>query len=130
MATATYIKGDMLTVNYTATGACAVDLIRVLGVDNGGASVGVHRTALTTGDVGVIDIKGAYTFPKATGAAIAVGESVDWDASIAKVEDNQLSAATGDVSDFAVALETKAAAATSTTIDVQLLPGNGTLATS
>jgi len=126
MATATYVKGEKCTINYTCTGAVAVDEIRVFG-DSGNVSVGVANTAGVTGDVITYSIEGVYTFPAVTGAVIAQGEVVDWDSSAGKVDDNALTATTGDVSDFAIALEAKAAAATATTVVVKLLPGNGAI---
>ena len=126
MATATYLKGEKTTIEYTCTGAVAVDTIKVFG-DSGTVSVGVAQVAGVTGDVITFDISGTYIFPAVTGAVIAQGESVDWDASAGKVDDNALSATTGDVSDFGIALDAKAAAATATTIVVKLLPGNGAI---
>lgn len=127
MATATYVKGTKTTINYTCTGAVAVDEIRVFG-DSDNVSVGVSQVAGVTGDIITYDISGVYTFPAVTGAVIAQGESVNWDSSAGKVEDNAHTATTGDVSNFAVALDAKAAAATATTIDVRLSPGVGAIA--
>ena len=54
---------------------------------------------------------------------IAQGETVDWDVSAGKVDDNAMTATTGDCSDFGVALE--AAAAGTSAVEVLLLPGRG-----
>lgn len=128
MATATFVKddGDRKTINYTCTGAVAVDEIRVFG-DSGTVSVGVASTAGVTGDVITYALGGVYTFPAVTGAVIAQGESVDWDASAGKVDDNAATSASGDVADFGIAMAAKAAAATATTVEVLLLPGNGAI---
>lgn len=126
MATATYIKGDKVTINYTCTGAVVVDQVLVFGsTDASPATVGVAQVAGTTGDVIAVDIAGCYTFPAVTGAVIAQGEGVNWDVSAGKVDDTSHTTAAGDVSDFGIALAAKAAAATATTIDVKLLPGRG-----
>ena len=126
MATATYVKGEKCTIDYTCTGAVAVDTIRVFGAA-GNTSVGVALTAGVTGDVIGFDIGGVYTFPAATGAAIAQGESVNWDASASNVDDNAATPASGDVSDFGVALAAKAAGAGLNTVVVKLLPGVGAI---
>lgn len=126
MATATYVKGDKVSINYTCTGAVVVDEIRVFG-DSDNVSVGVSQTAGATGDVITYDIGGVYIFPAATGAVIAQGESVNWDASAGNVDDNAATPASGDVSNFGIALEAKAAAATASTVVVKLLPGVGAI---
>lgn len=123
MATATYLKGDETTVEYLCptTAAVVVGQIILCGT-NGAISVGVAKNAITQSTTGVVSITGCYTFPAVTGAVIKAGESVDWDASAAKVEDNASTCVTGDVADFAIALQDKAAAATATTIKVMLTP--------
>jgi len=131
MATATYVKGEKSTIDYTCTGAVVVDEIRVFGSTNAaGCSVGVAQVAGATGDVIACSIEGVYTMPAATGAVIVQGETVNWDSSIAKVEDNAHTATGGDVEDFGIAMDAKAAAGTATTVVVKLLPGNGAYATS
>jgi predicted RecA/RadA family phage recombinase len=123
MATATYLKGDQTTIEWVGptSGTTAVGTIVLCGT-NGAISVGVAMNAIAASTTGIVDISGCYIFPKVTGAAIKAGESVDWDASVAKVEDNASTCVTGDIADFAIALEDKAAAATSTTIKVKLTP--------
>lgn len=121
-----YIRGEKLPVPYTPSGAAVVvDQIVVCGAA-GNASVGVIQTAAADGVATIADIGGAYIMPKASAAAITVGETVNWDLSEGNVDDNAATAATGDVEDFGVALES--AAATTTTVRVQLLPGNGAIA--
>lgn len=133
MATGLYIKDGMgpLTIDYTCTGAVAVNSIRVFGATNADpASIGVARTAGVTGDVIAYDIGGCYRLPCTTGSAIVQGGVVNWDSSVSGCEDNSHTAAAGDVASFAVALDVKAAGAGLNTVDVQLLPGNGVYATS
>lgn len=133
MATGLFIKDGMgpLTIDYTCTGAVAVNTIRVFGATNADpASIGVAQTAGVTGDVIAFDIGGCYRLPATTGSAIIQGGVVNWDASASACEDNSHAAtAAGDVASFAVALDAKAAGAGLNTIDVQLLPGNGVYAT-
>jgi len=133
MATARLIKDGMgqLTIDYTCTGAVAVDTIRTFGTTNAEAStIGVAKTAGVTGDVIAFDIAGCYEFPCTTGSAIAQGDCVNWDASVSAAEDNAHAAtAAGDIANIGVALVAKAAGAGLNTVDIQLLPGNGVYAT-
>ena len=119
MATATYLKGQQTTIEYLAGADIAVGTI-LLTSTNDSASVGVALNAIANGAVGMVDITGCYIFPKVSGAVIKAGESVDWDSSEAKVEDNASTLATGDVGDFAVALED--AGNGTTTIKIMLDP--------
>ncbi|MEY2654686.1 MAG: hypothetical protein RLZZ524_1714 [Pseudomonadota bacterium] len=125
MASATFLKGDKLTVAYTAGGTIAVDDILVVGT-NSKACVGVACEGMVSGDVAVVDIGGCYVMPKVSAAVIKAGETVDWDVSAGEVDDNQATSASGDVADFGVALEDAGNAVT--TIKVALTPGTGTKA--
>lgn len=129
MGTAVYVKGDIETVNHVASGAKAVNQIIVLGAA-GNVSVGVARTAIADTATGAVGITGVYTFPKTSTAVIAQGETVNWDVSAdstsGEVDDNAATAATGDVEDFGIAMA--AAGNGTTTVQVKLLPGNGTIA--
>jgi len=124
MATATVIRAGDQFVKVVATGTVAVDDIDVLGT-NSPVSVGVAKNAAASGEIVIYDVNGEYSMPKVSGAVIAAGETVDWDATGPEVDDNQLSATTGDVTDFGFA--TEAAASGVTTVKVRLLPGNGAL---
>ncbi|MCU0935883.1 MAG: DUF2190 family protein [Gammaproteobacteria bacterium] len=123
MASATYIKGEKLTVAYTAGATIAVDDILVVGT-NSKACVGVAQEGMASGDVGVVDIGGCYLMPKVSAAVIKAGETVDWDVSAGEVDDNQATSASGDVADFGVALEDAGNGVTS--LKVALSPGCGT----
>jgi len=133
MATGIYIKDGMgpLTIDYTCTGAVAVNEIRVFGATNADpASIGLSRTAGVTGDVIAYDIGSCFRLPCTTGSAMIQGGGVNWDANVSACEDNSHTAtAAGDIANFAVALDIKAAGAGLNTVDVQLLPGNGVYAT-
>jgi len=127
MAVALYLKGDKQTINYTCTGAVAVDEIRVFGSTDGAAGVlGVAQTAGVTGDVIAYAITGAYQFSVVTGAAIAQGEGVNYLPASGKVDDTASTPGAGGLSDFGVAMTAKAAGSSPTTIDVILTPGAGT----
>lgn len=125
MASATYIKGEKLTVAYTAGGTIAVHDILVVGT-NSKACVGVAQEGMVSADVGVVDIGGCYSMPKVSAAVIKAGETVDWDVSAGQVDDNQATSASGDVADFGVALEDAGNGVTS--LKVALTPGCGTKA--
>ena len=125
MASATYIKGEKLTVAYTAGGTIAVHDILVVGT-NSKACVGVAQEEMVSADVGVVDIGGCYSMPKVSAAVIKAGETVDWDVSAGEVDDNQATSASGDVADFGVALEDAGNGVTS--LKVALTPGCGTKA--
>ena len=125
MASATYIKGEKLTVAYTAGGTIAVHDILVVGT-NSKACVGVAQEGMVSGDVGIVDIGGCYSMPKVSAAVIKAGETVDWDVSAGEVDDNQATSASGDVADFGVALEDAGNGKTS--LKVALTPGCGTKA--
>ena len=125
MASATYIKGEKLTVAYTAGGTIAVHDILVVGT-NSKACVGVAQEGMVSAYVGVVDIGGCYSMPKVSAAVIKAGETVDWDVSAGQVDDNQATSASGDVADFGVALEDAGNGVTS--VKVALTPGCGTKA--
>ena len=126
MATATYIKGEKVTIDYTCGAAVVVDQIVTLGsTDAAAACVGVAQVAGVTGDVIAVDIAGCYIFPAVTGAVIAQGEGVNYVPASGAVDDTASTPGAGGVGDFGVALEAKAAAASATTIAVKLTPGTG-----
>jgi len=124
MATATLIREGDQFAEVAATGTVAVDDIDVVGT-NSPVSLGVAKNAAASGEMVIYDVNGEYTMPKVSGAVIMAGETVDWDSSANSVDDNQLSPATGDLSDFGYAIE--AAGSGVTTVKVRLLPGNGAL---
>jgi predicted RecA/RadA family phage recombinase len=123
MATATFLKGTQTTIEWVGptSGTTAVGTIVIVGT-NDNRCIGVTLNAIPASTTGIVDITGCYVFPKATGAAIKAGESVDWDASISKVEDNQSTCVTGDIANFAVALADAAAGSTSNTVKIMLDP--------
>jgi predicted RecA/RadA family phage recombinase len=109
MAVATYKRGEIRTIKYTAGGTIVVDQILVLGaaasgVDGKKAWVGVAREAMASGDVGIVAVSGVWEFPKVSAAVIKAGESVGWDASAGEVDDNLMTSAAGDVNQFGCAM--------------------------
>jgi len=91
-----------------------------------GEQIGVCLVDIASGDSGEVALEGVFTLPKVSAAVIAQGESVIWDASSGAFDDNAATPATGDVSGCCVAME--AGAAATTTIDVKLNVGVGTVA--
>lgn len=111
------------TITYANAGAAiASGDVVVMGNIIGVALVDI---AATTG-TGAVAIEGVFEVPKVTAAVIAQGESVIYDVSAAKFDDNLATPATGDVSGCCVAVESKGAS--DTTIKVKLNVGVGTVA--
>jgi len=111
-------------VDYTAGATISSGDPVVLGAA-GNVSVGVALGDMVSGDVGPVAIRGTFNLTKATGAVITQGETVNWDASASNVDDNAATAASGDVSDFGVAMESAGSGVL--VVAVQLLPGNGAI---
>lgn len=105
MATATYKRGEIRTIKYTAGADIVVDQIVVCGViDAKKCRVGVAREAIANGATGIVAISGVWEFPKVSGAVIKAGESVCWDSSAGAVDDNAATTGAGDVAQFGAAM--------------------------
>jgi predicted RecA/RadA family phage recombinase len=70
-----------------------------------GVRLGVAAVDIANGASGTIYLIGVFTVPKVSGAVIADGENIIWDASAAAFDDNAATPATGDVSNCVVAEE-------------------------
>lgn len=92
-----------------------------------GPVVGVVHEDTANSAVGVIKISGIYDLDKADAASITVGDKVVWDASTNSVQANGFTTATGDVTDFGVAMETLGTT-TNARVKVLLCPGEGAVA--
>lgn len=92
-----------------------------------GQLIGVCLADIANGETGSVQIGGVFNLPKVDAAVIAQGESVIWDASAGKFDDNAATPATGDVSGCCQAMEAKGAT-TSDTIALKLNVGIGTVA--
>lgn len=62
-----------------------------------GQILGVVQDDVLNGKEGLAHIAGVFVVPKVTGAVFAKGESLLWDVSANKFDDNAASAQTGDV---------------------------------
>lgn len=109
---------DGNTVTFAAGGTIASG-----DVDSMGDMVGVAQNAATSGESVVYAIEGVYLVAKATGAAWAVGDKVNFDTSAGNFTASATAAA-GDVTAAGVCME--AAASGATTAKVKLTPGTGT----
>lgn len=62
-----------------------------------GNMLGVALQDIANGETGPVMVKGVFVVPKVTAAVIAQGESLTWDVSAAKFDDNLATPASGDV---------------------------------
>jgi len=108
---------------HTATGAISTgDVVKM------GQILGVARVNLASGETGSVATQGVFDVPKVDAAVITQGESLTWDSSVSKFDDNAASPATGDVTGPpAVAAESKGAT-TDATIKVLFTGVPGTVA--
>lgn len=115
MATRLVKEGDV--IDFVATAAISSDDIVAVG--------NVVGVAITDGAIGQkvpVQVCGEWLLPKATGTAIAVGASIDFDTSLGVVTTG-LTPAAGDVSGIGIA--TEAAGSSATSVRVLLTPGSG-----
>lgn len=122
MATNYVNDGCVITYSNSGSAISAGDVV-VVGEQIGVALVDI---AATTG-TGSVQLEGVFDLPKVDAAVIAQGESVIWDSSAGKFDDNAATPASGDVSGCCVAMEGKGAT-TGETIKVKLNVGVGTVA--
>jgi predicted RecA/RadA family phage recombinase len=90
-----------------------------------GKQIGIATADIASTAVGEVAFEGQFTVPKVSGAVIAQGENIIWDASAAAFDDNLATPASGDVSNAVVACE--AAGNGVTSIRVQLANRIGTV---
>ena len=89
-----------------------------------GQILGVALVDIANGATGSVAIEGVFTVPKVSGAVIAKGESLTWDASAAAFDDNAATPATGDVTGApAVAFEAAGNGVTSLKVKFTGTPG-------
>lgn len=113
-------KGDVLTI----TAAAAFASGQVVAVGN---TLGVATGAIASGAVGELALTGVYTVPKVSGAVIANGETLTWDASAAAFDDNLATPASGDITGAAaVAFEAAGNGVTSMAVKFTGVPGTRT----
>lgn len=76
------------------------------------------------GDTIALAVSEVYNLPKLDAAVIAQGETVAYDDSAGEVDDNAITPAAGDITNFGIAWEGKGAT-TGESIAVLLTPGTG-----
>jgi len=92
-----------------------------------GNILGVALVDIANGATGSVQIEGVFTAPKVSGAVIAQGESLVWDVSAGKFDDNAATPATGDISGPpAVAWEAAGNGVTSLAVKFTGVPGTKT----
>lgn len=114
-------RGQRITLaNSTGSTIAKNTVVRI------GNILAIALVSIVDGASGECGIGEVYNVPKVSGAVIAQGEYVTWDASAGAFDDSLASPATGDVSKGAVAWE--AAGNGVTEVAVLLLPSGGTVA--
>jgi predicted RecA/RadA family phage recombinase len=92
-----------------------------------GNILGVLLADVANGETGPAQITGVFRVPKVSGAVIAQGESLTWDASAAAFDDNAATPATGDVTGAAaVAFEAAGNGVTEIAVKFTGVPGTVT----
>ncbi|NBC32843.1 MAG: DUF2190 family protein [Alphaproteobacteria bacterium] len=120
MATNFVQEGHSLTwTNGTGSAVSAGDVVVV------GAQIGIAAVDIADSAAGTVYMSGVYTVPKVSGAVIAQGEMVAWDASASAFDDSAMTPATGDITGACTAWEGAGDGVTS--IAVKLNTGVGTV---
>lgn len=92
-----------------------------------GNVLGVACAAIANGAQVEVAIEGVFIVPKVSGAVIAQGESLTWDASAAAFDDNAAVPASGDITGAACfAFESAGAGVTSLQVRFTGVPGTKT----
>jgi predicted RecA/RadA family phage recombinase len=118
----TKFKQPGLVFNYTAGADIAAGAVVKMG-----NILGVALVDIANGSTGAVQVEGVFEVPKVTAAVIAQGESLVWDVSVGKFDDNLAVPATGDVSGPpAVAFEAAGSSATTLLVKFTGVPGTVT----
>lgn len=117
----TYVQpGKVITwTNGTGAAVASGDVVAI------GNILGVAAVDIAVGASGSVAIEGVFTVPKVSGAVIAQGESLTWDASAAAFDDNLAVPGAGDITG-APAVAAEAAGNGVTSFDVKLTGVPGT----
>lgn len=116
--------GEVLNHTNGTGSAISSGSVVVLGAA-GDATIGVALVDIADGASGAVQISGVFTLPKVTAAVFKQGESLVWDVSTGKFDDNQATPATGDVTGAVIAAGDGASA--ETTCLVRLTGQAGTI---
>jgi len=102
------VQGPYSTVQYTEPNVAAIsagDVVVLGGTDAKKVRVGVAVTDIAQAGTGPVAISGCFRLPKVSAAVIKQGDSVNWDSSEGKVDDNAHTTGAGDVAQFGMAAE-------------------------
>lgn len=122
MATNFIQDGD--TITWTNGTGSAVVSGQVVAIGN---ILAVALVDIANGASGSVKTRGVFTVPKVSAAVIAAGESLTWDVSAAKFDDNAATPATGDITGApAYAVEAAGNAVTSLKVMFTGVPGTKT----
>lgn len=112
-------EGDIINwTNGTGAAVASGDVVAV------GQLLGVALVAIAIGAAGSVALEGVFTVPKVSGAVITVGESLVWDVSVGKFDDNLAVPAAGDISGAAaVAFESAGNGVTTLKVRFTGVPG-------
>lgn len=92
-----------------------------------GNILGVALVDIADAATGAVSINGVFTVPKVTAAVIAQGDSLVWDVSAVKFDNNAATPASGDISGApAVAFEAGTSAMTTLKVRFTGVPGTKT----
>lgn len=118
MATNYVSQGKVIQYTHSGTALVSGQVVRI------GKILGVALQAIANGATGSVAIEGIFTVPKVSGAVIAQGENLTWDASAAAFDDNAATPATGDVTGApAVAMEAGINGQTTLNVKFTGIPG-------
>ena len=119
MATNFKQEGEIVTwTNDTGQAVVSGQVVRI------GKVLGVALVDIASAADGSVALEGGFTVPKVSGAVIAQGENLTWDASAAAFDDNAASPASGDVTGPpAVALEAAGNGVTELLVKFTGVPG-------
>ena len=117
MATNYVQEGNV--IEFTATQAYSSGDVVVIG-----GLLGIALNNVANGAQGQAQIKGVFSVPKVSAAVIAAGESLTYDVSASEFDDDQATAAAGDITGpAAVAVEAKGNGDTTISILLTGVPG-------
>lgn len=91
-----------------------------------GTRLGVALVDIANGATGSVAMRGVFNVPKVTAAVVAVGETLTWDVSAGKFDDDAATPATGDITG-AAAVAVEAGTGTDTDLEVYFTGVPGTV---
>jgi predicted RecA/RadA family phage recombinase len=115
--------GEGKTLQYTASGSdiASGDVVVINNL------LAVAAVDIADGETGTVNLEGVYDLPKVDSAVITAGETLSYDISVSKFDDNAATAAAGDITGAcAVAMESKGVTVDGT-IWVKLTGAPGTI---